>query len=1240
MLAPRDKRARPAGQDCLYCSKLSKLECTHLQTTFRTDLDAKLKAHLPQDLARRHRGRRPAFPSRLASTGTVLPPTSATSGTPFTRGIGVYPGEPSAFFGPTFVIDSKTYRNLALNRPASQSSAYDYNLTAQCVTDGIVHTTMPRWISSATSTDGILPKILRETLVSHWPAATLTLTGPVASAHIELAGGTDVPEVDQVAVFVALPNRFPAADVHITVSVSDDGRKWEPVGSIVNPPPINGTYTFPPDLNRGNNLFYPLIALQNPRRSRFYQVELRLDGAGPELEFTQWRLGQIEFYRGARTLADRVQIGGPYSFTSAWMSAGLDEEWVAVDLGAPCTFDRVTLHWIARAAEGAIQTSNDGETWHTIMPLPMSATSQLDDIHLAPTTARHVRVLMTRPTSPHGYILSELEVFGRGGPVPKASPTVAIAPDGRLNLAGGSWRLQRSSETNATGSALSNPDFDDSKWLPATVPGTILTSYLNAGAIPDPNFGQNQLAISDSFFYSDFWYRTSFHFPAAKPGKQQWLNFDGIDWKAEVFLNGASIGRIDGGFTRARFDVTSKLIPGGENTLAVRVEKNNVPGSCKQKTYDTTGVNGGALGADNPTFHASIGWDWISTIRGRNTGIWGEVFLTETGALIIEDPGVSSVIHGNAADVTIHLNVLSTLQAGAQATIRGKFGDTPFTQTVTVPGPGSHPFSLPAMHVENAKLWWPVGYGDPTLHDVELTVTSDSGEVLDRQIFKAGIRQMTATEDGGNLRLFINGRRFIPRGGNWGFAESMLRYRAREYDVAVRYHREMNFTMIRNWVGQIPDDAFYDACDKYGVVVWQDFWLANPWDGPIPDDNALFLANARDLILRIRKHASIGLYVGRNEGFPPPALETGLHALLAELHPDIYYIGSSADGPVSGHGPYRALPVTYYFEHTDPKFHSEIGMPNIPPIESVELMMPKPAIWPQGLDWGLHDFTIHGAQGGSSFLSLIEDSYGGASTGDEWITLAQFLNYDGYRAMFEAQSKYRMGVLLWMSHPCWPSFVWQTYDFYFEPTAAYFGCKKACEPLHIQWNRATGFVEVVNLSAGDESGLTARLEILNMDGTKTATQSLSLDSKEDSVTPCLKLDFPPTLTPVHFLRLTLSKGATVLSTNFYMRGIHEDDYRAIRELPKITLTATTTSQRNGDTWMLTTVVQNSTPTPALMVRLKAVRETAGDRILPAIYSDNYIALMPGESRTVTTELNHADTRGQRPKVVLSGFNLK
>jgi hypothetical protein len=1177
----------------------------------------------------------PSLPALAAPPGHA--PGMPADAMPFTRGIGVYPGAPVDFFGPAFVIDSTTYRNLALHRPASHSSAYDYNLTAQLVTDGIVDTTPPRWISTFTSTAGLLPKTSREVLTDHWEASTTSLTGGVVNAHLELGGGADAPEIDAIAVFVVVSNAIPPSKLTFTISVSDDGRVWQHAGSVSGPTPIvtNDT-TYPPDLIRGSHVYYPSIPLAGVQRKRFYQVELALDGA-TAADTTGWRLGQMAFYRERR----RVQIGGPYSFTSAWMSEGLGEEWVAVDLGAPCAFDRVALHWIARAAEGSMQTSNDGEAWKTLVPLP-NTSALLDDIRLAqPAYARYVRVLMKRPTSPDGYILSEFEVFGRGGPIPKPAPAVTPAW-GKLKLAGGSWRLERASQVEADGAALSQPGFHDEAWLPATVPGTVLTSYLNAGAIPDPNFGQNQLYISDSFFYSDFWYRTSFASPAAAPGQIQWLDFAGIDWKAEVFLNGELLGKIEGGFTRARFNVTGKLRLTSEapNVLAIRVLKNNTPGSCKQKTYESPGVNGGALGADNPTFHASIGWDWIPTIRGRNTGIWGDISVETTGPVTLENPFVFSAISNNhqVAAVTLRGELVNHTDRPISGELHGRFGELSAHHAVTLAPNSRQTVSLPAFEIQNPKLWWPVGYGDPHLHDVALSFTA-GGEISDAKAFKAGIRQMTFTEENRNLKLFINGRRFIPRGGNWGFSESMLRYRAREYDAAVRYHREMNFTMIRNWVGQIPDDAFYEACDRHGIVVWQDFWLANPWDGPIPNDNALFLSNARDLILRIRNHASLGLYVGRNEGFPPPPLESGIRALLAELHPGIHYIGSSADDVVSGHGPYRALPPTYYFEHADTKFHSEIGMPNIPTIESVRAMMPESAVWPQGLDWGLHDFCLNGAQGGQSFLDTIANDYGGANSAEEWIALAQFVNYEGYRAMFEAESKDRMGVLLWMSHPCWPSFVWQTYDFYLEPTAAYFGCKKASEPLHIQWNRLTGFVEVVNLSAGNQPGLTAKLEILNLDGSLQATQTSAVSSAEDSVVPAIQIAYPAGLMPVHFLRLTLSRGATVVSTNLYLRGIEEGNLRAIRELTKVKLTANTTVVRKGDIWILTTELKNDTPTPALMVRLKAIRETAGDRILPTIYSDNYVTLLPGETRTLTTELNHADTRGERPRIAVSGFNI-
>jgi hypothetical protein len=394
----------------------------------------------------------------------------------------------------------------------------------------------------------------------------------------------------------------------------------------------------------------------------------------------------------------------------------------------------------------------------------------------------------------------------------------------------------------------------------------------------------------------------------------------------------------------------------------------------------------------------------------------------------------------------------------------------------------------------------------------------------------------------------------------------------------------------------------------------------------------------KDLILKIRNHASIGLYCGRNEWFPPAPLDAGIRKDLAELHPGIHYIGSSADKVVSGHGPYQALPPETYFRITDPKFHSEMGMPNIPSVESVKLIMPESAMWPQSLDWGIHDFCLDGAQGGTSFRSIIDESYGGADSAEEWISLAQFVNYEGYRAMFEAQSKYRMGLLLWMSHPCWPSFVWQTYDYYLEPTSAYFACKKASEPLHIQWNRLSDTIEVMNFSGGNNTGLSAKIEVLNMDGSTMSTKTVSVDSPEDSTTAVMKMEYPGGLSPMHFIRLTLTRGSNVVSINSYLRGTNDGDYRAIRALPKAKIQATTTMSQKGSLWLLTTELRNTSAYPSLMTRLIAVREKSGDRILPAVYGDNYITLMPGERQTIQTELLDADTRGEKPKIVIGGFN--
>jgi len=337
---------------------------------------------------------------------------------------------------------------------------------------------------------------------------------------------------------------------------------------------------------------------------------------------------------------------------------------------------------------------------------------------------------------------------------------------------------------------------------------------------------------------------------------------------------------------------------------------------------------------------------------------------------------------------------------------------------------------------------------------------------------------------------------------------------------------------------------------------------------------------------------------------------------------------------VSGHGPYRVEPLKQYFTNTPTKLHSEMGSPNVPEMEILRHTLSQDAMWPIGPQWRVHDFHAH-----NPFADAVEKSYGGATDAPAFVGLAQFVDYNAYRGMFEGQSKNRLGLLIWMSHPAWPSILWQTYDYFFDTDAAYYGAKKASEPLHIQWNAAADTVEVVNYSAGDQAGLTARAEVLDIDGKVKWQKSAQVDSHEDSTLSPIQLEYPAGLARTHFIRLTLLRGDVVLSANFYLHGTTEEDYTGIRTLGPAHVVLQTRIAQAGSKWKLVSELHNTSAIPALMVRVKAVRQKSGDLIAPALFDDNYVALMPGERRTIHIELENADTRGERPRVVVQGFNL-
>ena len=374
--------------------------------------------------------------------------------------------------------------------------------------------------------------------------------------------------------------------------------------------------------------------------------------------------------------------------------------------------------------------------------------------------------------------------------------------------------------------------------------------------------------------------------------------------------------------------------------------------------------------------------------------------------------------------------------------------------------------------------------------------------------------------------------------------------------------------------------------------------------------------------------------------------------MTAREHPGIYYLSNSADSPVSGRGPYRALPVKEYYKLFGlEKLHSERGMPCVMNIENMTRSFGKDAIDPvstlahPNVMYGHHDYALGNVPGASSaqrtdtFNNLMAEAFGEPEDAEEFTKWSQWLTYNGYRAIFEARSAHRRGMLLWMSHPSWPSMVWQTYDYYFEPTPAYFACRKACEPMHIQWNPLTNEVEAVSWYASEEKDLVVNAEILNLDGSVAWQKETVIDLGADRTVSCFALEFPDSLSDVFFVRLKLtdSNGRT-LSENFYWEGRQEGNWKALRNVPQTRLDVSASEVWSGDEKVMKMEVTNSGKAPALMLRVKVTDSVTGDLILPAWYSDNYFFMMPGESRTLTVRVREEDSTGD-PVISISGLNV-
>ena len=840
-----------------------------------------------------------------------------------------------------------------------------------------------------------------------------------------------------------------------------------------------------------------------------------------------------------------------------------------------------------------------------------------------------------------------------------AASTAAMAktaPPEPLVLGSG-WQLQDAAKVPQAGEEVASAGFKSDGWYSATVPGTVLTTLVNNHVYPEPLYGENNRpeVIPESLARTSYWYRTLIDVPSSYKNHRIWLNFDGINYSAAVWVNGVQVGAIRGAFIRGIFDITGHVKPGRKAVLAVLVTPQPHPGISHEHTLRKgLGQNGGESALDGPTFLCALGWDWIPAIRDRDTGIWQKMFLSATGPVVLKDPLVTTDLplpRIDSSDVAVQVTVENVSDRPEKGVVQGTIEDIAFDKQVEL-APHSKQLvsfdakSTPALHIEHPRLWWPNGYGAQNMYKLHLSFKLGS-EISDAQDVNFGVRKISYSVPGTDtLTISVNGVEVFIRGGDWGLDEALKRIPRERLETEIRMHQLANLNMIRNWVGQSTGEDFYELCDKYGMLVWDEFFQANAPDGPDPTDIDTYMANVRDKVLRYRNHPSIVLWCARNESYPPPEIDAALRKLLAELEPTRRYQPNSTDGAgVRSHGPYYWRAPRYFYRITDDFFKTETGTMSVPTLESIEGMMPRKDWETINDDWAEHDFAL-GGQHGEKYPGIIAGRYGNIANLADFVRKAQMANYEAFRAMYEGRNAQLFhpatGVITWMSNPAQPSFVWQIYHYDLEPMSSFFAVMHASELQHIQFNESNSQIQVINNLPVALNDAVARVSVYNLDGTLAYQHETAVTALPDVATNLGAIEFPATVSPVHFIKLELNDSTgKPISSNFYWRSLpdHPDDFNDLNKLAPVTLEAKVSSKDAEDKRVLTVTLHNPSTGIALMTHLQLRRQKSGERVLPVFYSDNYVSLLPNETKIVTIEAALHDFNGENAMVVLDGWNV-
>ena len=836
-----------------------------------------------------------------------------------------------------------------------------------------------------------------------------------------------------------------------------------------------------------------------------------------------------------------------------------------------------------------------------------------------------------------------------------ASAAASVEASTKLPLHN-NWMLQSSCDVKTEGAKISTTSFHPDGWHKTAVPTTVVAALVEDGTYPDPYFGMNlkklpgmdyagksffanQPMPADSPFRCSWWYSTEFQTPAQGANRTTWLHFDGINYRANIWLNGEKIAdanEVSGMMRRFDFDIAGHLAKGQPNVLALEVfapEKNDL----------------------------AMTWvDWNPTPPDKDMGLWKDVYLTTTGDVSLRHPFVASKLDENyaRAALTISTALHNSASHPVAATVRAEIEDIRISQKIELAPSESKtivftPDQYPQLRLDHPRLWWPYQMGTPELYAARLEV--EAGDHLsDSATVEFGIREVTSQlTDKKHLLFKINGRKLLIRGAAWA-PDMLLRWSPERAAAAMDYARGMNLNAIR-LEGRMERDEFFDMADRLGVLImpgWTccDFW--EKWKKWTPETERIAAASLADQLLRLRNHPSVFVWLYGSDNPPPARIEKLYLQVLKDVQwPNPTISSASAKSTkltgrsgVKMTGPYDFVPANYWL--TDKKAGGAFGFntetspgPVIPTLPSLKRFIPADHLWPIDDYWtyhaGLERFTDI-----DKFINGMDRRYGKAANLEDFLRKSQAMNYEAQRAMFEAYGRNRYestGVIQWMLNNAWPSIIWNLYDYYLVPSGAYFGSKKACEQLHVQYSYDNNSVAVVN--GYDHAFPRSRVKatIYDINARENSSQDATLDIPADSSVQALRLPAAKGISSTYFLKLELYDSADKLvSDNLYWLSTKPDvldwakkleevytpqsayaDLTGLNSLPPVKLTIHTSIRESANEKLLHASIENPSSSLAFMVHLRVARTSDGEDVVPIFWDDNYISLLPGESRELS-----------------------